>query len=120
MKLVVLGATGGTGIEIVGQAIEHGHSVTASVRSPEKLKPFQDRIAVQQGDLLNCSELEKSSKVMMLFFPGSAQEFHNQSQMRTNSAALRSAERGVVDTARPMRSSCSWRRMACAPVESTH
>jgi len=34
MKFVVLGATGGTGLEIVRQAIERGHSVTALVRSP--------------------------------------------------------------------------------------
>ena len=59
MKLVVLGATGGTGLEIVRQAIEHGHSVTAFVRSPERLKLFQDRITVTQGDLLNNAELER-------------------------------------------------------------
>src|SRR5437763_14657298 len=58
MKLVVLGATGATGLEIVRQAIEHGHSVTAFVRSPERLQPFQDRITVKQGDLLNSAELE--------------------------------------------------------------
>lgn len=33
MKLVVLGATGATGLEIVGQGMEHGHSVMALVRS---------------------------------------------------------------------------------------
>jgi putative NADH-flavin reductase len=38
LKLVVLGATGGTGLEIVRQAIERGHSVTAFARSPERLK----------------------------------------------------------------------------------
>src|SRR5437667_12584172 len=59
MKLVVLGATGGTGLEIVRQAIEHGHSVTAFVRSPERLKPFEDRVTVKQGDLLNSAELER-------------------------------------------------------------
>jgi putative NADH-flavin reductase len=59
MKLVVLGATGGTGLEIVQQAIERGHSVTALVRSPERLKPFRDRIIVKQGDLLNPAELEQ-------------------------------------------------------------
>jgi uncharacterized protein YbjT (DUF2867 family) len=53
MKLVVLGATGGTGLEIVRQAIEHGHEVTAFVRSPAPLMPFRDRITVVQGDLLN-------------------------------------------------------------------
>jgi putative NADH-flavin reductase len=59
MKLVVLGATGGTGLEIVRQALEHGHSVTALVRSPERLKPFQDHIAIKQGNLLNSAELEE-------------------------------------------------------------
>lgn len=59
MKLVVLGATGGTGLEIVRQAIEHGHSVTALVRSPDRLKAFRDRITVKQGDLLNSAELER-------------------------------------------------------------
>ncbi len=58
MKLVVLGATGSTGLEIVRQAIEHGHSVTAFVRSPERLKPFRDRISVKQGNLLDADELE--------------------------------------------------------------
>jgi len=57
MKLVVLGATGGTGLEIVRRAIERGHSVTALVRSPERLKPYRDCITIQQGDLLNSAEL---------------------------------------------------------------
>ena len=59
MNLIVLGATGGTGLEIVRRAMEHGHSVTAFVRSPERLNPFQDRINVKQGDLLNAAELER-------------------------------------------------------------
>ncbi len=60
MKLAVVGATGGTGLEIVRQSIEHGHSVTAFVRSPDRLNPFRDRITVKQGDLLNSSELERA------------------------------------------------------------
>jgi putative NADH-flavin reductase len=58
MKVLVLGATGGTGIEIVRQALDRGHSVTAFVRSPERLKPFGDRIVVKQGNLLSGAELE--------------------------------------------------------------
>jgi putative NADH-flavin reductase len=60
MKLVVLGATGGVGLEVVRQAIERGHSVTALVRSPERLKPFQDRITVKQGDLLSSAALQRA------------------------------------------------------------
>src|SRR5260370_31247235 len=62
MKLVVLGANGATGLEIVRQAIERGHSVTALVRSPERLKPFRDRVTVTQGDLLNSAGLERVVK----------------------------------------------------------
>jgi putative NADH-flavin reductase len=58
MKLVVLGATGSTGLEIVRQAIEYGHSITAFVRSPERLKSFRDRISVKEGNLLDAAELE--------------------------------------------------------------
>lgn len=58
MKLVVLGATGGTGLEIVRRAIKNDHLVTAFVRSPERLKTFQGQITIRQGDLLNGAELE--------------------------------------------------------------
>jgi putative NADH-flavin reductase len=60
MKLLVLGATGGIGLEIVRQAIEQGHSVTAFVRSPQRLSPFQDRIAIRQGDLLDSAQLQRA------------------------------------------------------------
>ncbi len=60
MKLLVLGATGGTGLEIVSQAIERGHSVTAFVRAPDSLKRFGDRIAVSRGNLLDSSELQRA------------------------------------------------------------
>jgi putative NADH-flavin reductase len=58
MKIVVLGATGSTGLEIVRRAIEKDHLVTAFVRSPERLKTFQGQITIRQGDLLNSAELE--------------------------------------------------------------
>jgi putative NADH-flavin reductase len=57
MKLVVLGATGGTGLEIVRQAITQGHSVTAFVRSPDRLKPLAGKLTVKQGNLLNSAAL---------------------------------------------------------------
>jgi putative NADH-flavin reductase len=59
MKLLVLGATGGTGLEIISQAIERGHSLTAFVRAPDPLKRFGERIAVIRGNILNSSELQR-------------------------------------------------------------
>jgi len=60
VKLIVLGATGGTGLEIVRQATERGHLVTAFVRSPDRLKQFLNRITVKQGDLLNSADLQQA------------------------------------------------------------
>jgi putative NADH-flavin reductase len=60
MKQLILGATGGIGLEIVRQAIDRGHQVTAFVRTPGRLKDFVDRIAVIQGDVLNSAELEQA------------------------------------------------------------
>ena len=57
MRVLVLGATGGTRMEIVRQTIARGHSVTAFVRSPEKLGSFAGLITVKQGDLLDGSAL---------------------------------------------------------------
>jgi putative NADH-flavin reductase len=60
MKLIVLGATGGIGMEVVRQAIKRGHSVTAVVRSPERLSAFAGVIRILQGDLLNAAELRQA------------------------------------------------------------
>jgi putative NADH-flavin reductase len=57
LKVVVLGATGATGLEVVRTAAERGHSVTALVRSPDGLASFTNRIEVKKGDLLNSSQL---------------------------------------------------------------
>jgi putative NADH-flavin reductase len=57
LKLVVLGATGATGLEVARQATERGHSVTAFVRAPDRLGALKNRIAVKKGDLLDSSQL---------------------------------------------------------------
>lgn len=60
MKLLVLGATGGIGLEIVRQAVERGHTLTAFVRTPERLEPFAGRIRIVQGNLLDAAELKRA------------------------------------------------------------
>jgi putative NADH-flavin reductase len=62
MKLLVLGATGGTGLEVIRLAKERGHAVTALVRNTEKLALFNGRVVVRKGDLLNRAELEAAAQ----------------------------------------------------------
>ncbi|HYH78235.1 MAG TPA: SDR family oxidoreductase [Longimicrobium sp.] len=51
MQVLILGATGGTGRELVKQALGHGHSVRAVAREPEKVKTVHPRLEVVQGDI---------------------------------------------------------------------
>jgi len=52
-KVLVLGATGGTGRSLVEQAVEAGFSVTVLLRSPAKLPPGSVRVVT--GDLISDS-----------------------------------------------------------------
>jgi putative NADH-flavin reductase len=52
MKIVIFGASGGTGQELVTQALAAGHEVSAFVRSPGSLPP-RDGLRVIQGDALD-------------------------------------------------------------------
>jgi putative NADH-flavin reductase len=58
MKLLVFGATGGTGREIVAQALEQGHVVTVFVRNPAAISTKHDRLKVAQGDILDYPSVE--------------------------------------------------------------
>jgi putative NADH-flavin reductase len=53
MKLLIFGATGGTGRATVGQALALGHQVTALVRQPAALTMTHPQLAILQGDILD-------------------------------------------------------------------
>jgi putative NADH-flavin reductase len=57
MKLLVIGATGRTGREIVQQALARGHHVTAFVRSPESITLENERLTVLKGNAMDESQL---------------------------------------------------------------
>lgn len=52
MRLVVFGSTGGVGQHVVQRAVAAGHTVTAFLRTPEKLE-MRDSVKIVQGDAFN-------------------------------------------------------------------
>ncbi|MGD0463394.1 MAG: SDR family oxidoreductase [Tepidisphaeraceae bacterium] len=58
MNLVVFGATGPSGRELLKQALDQGHRVTASARNPEKLTFQHDRLNIIKGDILDPASVE--------------------------------------------------------------
>jgi putative NADH-flavin reductase len=60
-KLLVVGATGGTGRLIVSQALKRGHEVTALVRSPEKVSDLKGAKLVV-GDVRDEKALHEALK----------------------------------------------------------
>ena len=52
-RIIIFGATGGTGKELVKQALESGNRVTAFARTPQKMKVSHNNLKIVQGDVLN-------------------------------------------------------------------
>jgi uncharacterized protein YbjT (DUF2867 family) len=60
MNLVILGATGGTGRLVVEQALAAGHTVTALVRSPEKLTIRNSSLRVIAGRATEAGDVARA------------------------------------------------------------
>src|SRR5260370_38195694 len=60
MNLVVLGATGRTGRLVVEQALAAVHTVTALVRSPQKLTAANPNLRVVRGEATDQSALARA------------------------------------------------------------
>ena len=60
MKLLIFGATGKTGIQLVQQALEQGHQVTAFVRNPANFPLQHDNLKIVKGDVLEPRNVEHS------------------------------------------------------------
>jgi putative NADH-flavin reductase len=60
MKVLVLGASGKTGIEVVHQGMAAGHEITAFVRDPGRLKASSPQLAVKVGDARSIADLSQA------------------------------------------------------------
>jgi putative NADH-flavin reductase len=58
MKLLIIGGTGGTGKQLIKQALEQGHSLTALVRNPEKVKIDHPNLKVIKGNVLDLEKVQ--------------------------------------------------------------
>ncbi len=57
-RVLIVGATGGTGRMLVSQALDRGLQVTALVRDRSRLKDDNPQLTVVQGDVLDVGTLE--------------------------------------------------------------
>ena len=61
-RILIVGATGGTGRQLVVQALERGCAVTALVRDPSRLDVDHAKLTVIQGDVLDYASVEAAMR----------------------------------------------------------
>lgn len=59
MKVLIFGATGTTGKEVVKQALEREYEVSAFVRNPDKMQLKHKNLTVVQGDVMNPQSIDE-------------------------------------------------------------
>ena len=57
MRVLIVGATGGTGRQLVAQALERGLTVTALVRDPSRLTIAHPQLTVVRGNVLDAGSV---------------------------------------------------------------
>jgi putative NADH-flavin reductase len=57
MKIVVFGATGNVGRQVVAEALRRGHDVVGVVRDPSKVQSPDARVRLVQGDATNADSI---------------------------------------------------------------
>lgn len=62
MRVLVIGATGGSGRQLVQQALALGHQVTAFVRDPAKLQIEHANLRIARGDVLDYATVESAMR----------------------------------------------------------
>ena len=60
MNILILGATGRVGCQLVNYALHENHHVTALVRTPEKIQINNEQLTILQGNVLNKEDIERA------------------------------------------------------------
>ena len=60
MKVIIFGASGSIGRNLVSQALEQGHAVTAFVRDPAGFDIRHDNLSIALGDVLEATSVQKA------------------------------------------------------------
>ena len=60
MNILILGATGRVGSQLVNYALHDKHHVTALVRSPEKIQINNEHVTIIRGNVLNKEDIERA------------------------------------------------------------
>ena len=60
LKVIIFGASGSIGRNLVSQALEQGHAVTAFVRDPARLDMQHDNLSIAVGDVLQAMSVHKA------------------------------------------------------------
>ncbi len=61
-RILIVGATGGTGRHLVAQALERGYAVTAVVRDPARLEVAHPALTVVRGDVLDAASVDSAMR----------------------------------------------------------
>jgi putative NADH-flavin reductase len=60
MKVLIFGASGATGHNLISQAVEQGHEILAFVRDPSKLKIVNKSLKTFKGDVVNYQQVAEA------------------------------------------------------------
>lgn len=88
MKLIIFGSTGKIGRELVAQALDQGHHVTAFARNPEKIESSHTNLSVVQGDVLEMRDVKKAVRGSDCVISALGASLMNKDRLREKSIAV--------------------------------
>ncbi len=62
MRILIFGASGSTGQELVVEGLREGQNITAFVRNPNAISIKNDRLTIFKGDILNATQVAEALK----------------------------------------------------------